>query len=487
MSDLLSWSLSILAFAAIVVLTAVAATAVAGDPARGRRRCPRCWHELPPLGADADARDSARRLCGECGHVAPDERSTMRTRRAPMRAAIAILAVVAIIIALRERFMSQGPWAPAPTGVLVFVVPHIDGDAAQSAMSELRQRLLRGTLSAEQVAQLVEMVVASTDTVPGSREWELKYERLAGGLLSSIPRDDPLRGRFLEIPPRIDVAFLSGKEGRARVIALDLECWWPDAVEAAALVTSAETYRWSARFNPGGRSGALMIEAPDGLDPMQPLEIEIKVRPLGVQDDETWRVFPVAETAVPASLGRQPSEPDATPVDSAELRALVASVFSSQRGLMVWADGTPRAGLRFSEGVAAGDEFAHVLFGLRVEVCEDGVPRRTSRIWWFGGSASWPVRWLFPIEDQEALARLYAQDPAQDARWSLRISGDPTLADYARPPVAEHPDRTKFSYWSGTVELPLSVMRTAQTSPPRRWLLTEDARTPADPIGKDQP
>lgn len=487
MSDLLSWSLSILAFAAIVVLTAVAATAIAGDPARGRRRCPRCWHELPPLGPDAGPHDSAHRLCGECGHIAPDERSTTRTRRAPVRAAIAILAVVTIILALRERFMIQGPWAPAPTGVIVLVVPHIDGDAAQSALNELRQRLLQGALSAEQVAQLVEMVVASTDVAPGSHEWERKYARLAGGLLLSIPRDDPLRERFLEIAPRIEVAFLSSAAGRARVLALDLECWWPDAVEATALVTSADTHRWMARFSPGGRSGALMIEVPDGLDPAKPLEIEIKVRPLGAQDDDAWRTFPVAQAPVPESLGRQPSEPDATPVDSAELRALVASVFSSQRGLMVWSDGTPRAGLRFSEGVAAGDEFARVLFGLRVEVCEDGVPRRTSRIWWFGGTDSWPVRWLFPIEDQAALARLHAQDPSQDARWSLRISGDATLADYARPTVAEHPDRTKFLYWSGSVELPLSVMRTDQPSPQRRWLLIDDARTPADPIGKDQP
>ena len=63
MADLSAWILSIGAFAAIVVCTAVAAKAIAGDPPRGRRRCPRCWHELGP--------DALR--CAECGHEARGE------------------------------------------------------------------------------------------------------------------------------------------------------------------------------------------------------------------------------------------------------------------------------------------------------------------------------------------------------------------------------------------------------------------------------
>jgi hypothetical protein len=112
-SDLSAWVLSIGSFAAIVLLTAFAAKSFVGDAARGRRRCPRCWHELGPAPAtegpdgglgdglgvglgDGLAREAARRAlqCGECGFAAAHEADTLRTRR---RAGLGILAVVAIL------------------------------------------------------------------------------------------------------------------------------------------------------------------------------------------------------------------------------------------------------------------------------------------------------------------------------------------------------------------------------------------------------
>ncbi|MCX5652409.1 MAG: hypothetical protein NTU45_13645, partial [Planctomycetota bacterium] len=122
MSDLSAWVLSVGSFAAIVLLTAFAAKSFAGDAARGRRRCPRCWHELGPAPAtdggtddsadDSTAGESARRArqCGECGFAAAHEADTLRTRRRAGLGLLAVVAILAIVGAARLRFLDQGPW-----------------------------------------------------------------------------------------------------------------------------------------------------------------------------------------------------------------------------------------------------------------------------------------------------------------------------------------------------------------------------------------
>ena len=72
--------------------------AIFGDKARGRRRCPRCWHDLsrtPGL------------TCSECGHPARTEAELGRARRrwgtaAAALAAVAIAAVWAQSVVLNQ-------------------------------------------------------------------------------------------------------------------------------------------------------------------------------------------------------------------------------------------------------------------------------------------------------------------------------------------------------------------------------------------------
>ena len=135
MSDLSAWVLSIGSFAAIVLLTAFAAKSFAGDAARGRRRCPRCWHELGPAPAtdggtddstddstdESTAGESARRArqCGECGFAAAHEADTLRTRRRAGLGLLAVVAILAIVGAARLRSLNQGPGSMVPTRVLL--------------------------------------------------------------------------------------------------------------------------------------------------------------------------------------------------------------------------------------------------------------------------------------------------------------------------------------------------------------------------------
>ena len=482
MSDLSAWVLSIGSFAAIVLLTAFAAKSFAGDAARGRRRCPRCWHELGPAPATdgstdgntdgSTAGESARRArqCGECGFAAAHEADTLRTRRRAGLGLLAVVAILAIVGAARLRFLDQGPWSMVPTRVLLGISALAGDGGYQSPQDELERRVRAGALDDAMMRDAVDLVVRGEGDRPaGSAAWASKYGGLADSLLAAIPRQDPLLLRFLEIPPELLVEFHSARAGRTQLLGIDAIPYWPSGVESRLSVEFADGTVRRARFKPRSRGNFLLVEVPPSLGPGDTVRLVLAVRPLGGSADAPWIEYPGAYPRIPSILGRAVDEPDAAPIDTPEIRDTVTQVFVPDHALSVWTGGTPRAGLSFNNAGATRSELAGVLFGLRVEICEDGFVRRTSRIWWHGGGDPYTVRWLAPIEDIDALARLWAQDPALDSKWTLRITGDADLADYARPPVAQMPRRDGFKYWSGTLEFPLKVQREPTPSADRRW------------------
>jgi hypothetical protein len=472
-SDLAAWFLTVGWFAAIVLLTAYAAKSFAGDAARGRRRCPRCWHELGPApvaesAAEAEART---RHCAECGFTAPREKDTLRTRRHLVRGTLALAAILALVAAARVRFLAQGPWTVAPTRILLLASPHVGGGGFRSVQAELAARIRGGALDGAQTRDAVELVVTGDGAAPpGSEAWRTKYGGVADALLGALARDDLLRVRFLEIPPELVVAFLGARDGRPQLLDIDAVTHWPAGAESRLRVTFADGTERRARFNPSSRSNNLMLEVPPDVGPGDEIRFVLSVRAGGRTEDDGWIDYPTVLAEVPSQLGRSAKEPDAKPVDSPEMRAVIEQVFADSQALALWTAGTPRAGLRFNRAMA-GDEFPHTLFGVRIEVLENGNVRRTSRIWWCGGPTAAEIRWLAPIEDIDALERLAAQDPSLDANWTMRISGDMNLADYARPPVGLRPDRSGFTYWSGSFEMPLGVQRMNAPSPERRWTI----------------
>jgi len=484
-SDLSAWVLSIGSFAAIVLLTAFAAKSFVGDAARGRRRCPRCWHELGPAPAtegpegglggglgDGLAREAARRAlqCGECGFAAAHDADTLRTRRRAGLGVLAVVAILAIVGAARLRSLNQGPWSMVPTRVLLGISALAGDGGYQSPQDELARRVGAGALDDAMLRDAVDLVVrGEADRPAGGAAWSSKYGGLADTLLAAIPRQDPLLLRFLEIPPELLVQFHSARAGRPQLLGIDANPYWPSGVESRLSVEFADGTVRRARFNPRSRGNLLLVEVPPSLGPGDTVRLVLAVRPLGGSADAPWIEYPSAYQQIPSILGRARDEPDAAPIDTPEIRDTVTQVFVPDHSLSVWSGGTPRAGLSFNNAGATRSDLAGVLFGLRVEICEDGVVRRTSRIWWHGGADPFTARWLAPIEDIDALARLWAQDPALDPKWTLRITGDADLADYARPPVAQMPRRDGFKYWSGTLEFPLSVKREPVPSVERRW------------------
>jgi hypothetical protein len=365
-------------------------------------------------------------------------------------------------------------WSILPTRLLLVASPYVGNGGYQSVQAELAKRINALQLDRERLADTVDLVVEHARSgPPETAAWNGLYFQVSSALMRAIPPDDPMLLRFLEVPPTFLVSFLGAREGRPHLLGIDALEWWPAGVDAKLVVEFADGTVRQARFNPASQSNQLLVEMPAAVNAGDTVRLVLSVRAGGAGDD-AWRDYPAAYTQIPEMLGRGPTEPDAKPIDSPELRAAVTSVFYPDHELVVWADGTPRAGLQFSNAPATGPEMASILFGLRVEIREGDAVRRTSRIWWAGVGGASRVRWLPPIEDIESLARLAAQDPALDANWTVRITGDPDLADYARPPVAEFPARSDFRYWSGSIEFPLKVLRAGGSSPLRRW-------TPVDP------
>lgn len=469
MTELTAWLLSIGSFAAVVILTAVAAKSLAGDAPRGRRRCPRCWHELGPTGL----------LCSECGHTAAREIDTQRNRRSIVRGALAVIGILAIAVTARTRFLDRGPWSGAPTSLLIFATPYFAEGGFHSCPWELTQRIQLGRLDDERLLDALRLfITGDSDAMPSTPAWEAKYGPIGRAVIQKLSRDNPALLELLRIPPTIQVRVLFG-DGSEPLLSLDAQAWWPPFIEGRAEIRFADGTMQLAGFDPSGRYPALLVPVPPGLLGSR-CGVVLSQRIRGLEKE--WTPFPEVTIAITDPNSKERDSQRASEdrgleaVDSPALREGVAAVFSDR--MLLWKSGSPHAGLRFDALATSGEEFDGVAVGLFVELLEAGVVRRTSRIWWKGGTGSGAAgepRWLPSLEDEAALGRLFTQDTALDAQWTLRVRGDRGLACYATQATESRGAEsvTPSKWFSGMIEIPAGIERVNRPSPTRRWRLLE--------------
>lgn len=88
-----------------------------GDPARGRRRCPRCWYDMAGVGS---------LTCPECGQTARSEQAQRRRHRRRGWAALALLLfVAAAVIFITDPICRRG-WAGTPVAARLVAIPWCD-------------------------------------------------------------------------------------------------------------------------------------------------------------------------------------------------------------------------------------------------------------------------------------------------------------------------------------------------------------------------
>ena len=450
--------------------------ALFADRSRGERRCPRCWHLM-------DAAVGLR--CGECGLQVAHERALFATRRKWRLAALALAALLAGTLYLRFTIANAGWWTLLPNRALLAALPWLpaDGDAGD-VRSELRSRLAAGLVTEQDCLRMLEMVRDGEPNAPaGSEAWMRTYGGWLDALRNQWTKPDAfaaLRAAAASLPPLAQLNMPATWPRDQPLVAINgVQDWWPDSVQVrirvagvdglpmqAAALEDLRACEWtrSARRGFGGGFAMHFGTLPQGMQ-RGTLRLHWETRDQSQGD----RLVAQGECAVPMQIDITGPAAPLAGVDDADMQEIMRSVFDS--GMLRREGPTPHYAFSYRIMLTDAPALASTAFGLVVEACENGVPRRTLRVWWRGGGTRELAGWDPPIED---LPRLAAADASP--AWTLRIRGDHDIAQRAAIAIDGKP---ATQYWSGAVEMPLKVTTMPATQPGRSWTLERKPPAPA--------
>lgn len=269
---------------------AVIGWCIAGDRARGRRRCPKCWHDLsatPGL------------TCSECGFTAHDETDLHRTRRRVGLAAALSMGLFTAALVVRLQVSGESVWSLLPVRVPIALLPHLPPRTAPSAqdssMDSLRRmvlggvredllsRIARGHLSIAQIESIAQACVAGRDGArPGTRAWLEAYGDVVSMWLStgeSAYASEPFRtAEFDDVSPtreelEVLLALQEARRTLARPVTERLLALPPIvALEPAPATAGAPCIMWLDVRGFMAEGGEVRIRvsptAADALDPI---------------------------------------------------------------------------------------------------------------------------------------------------------------------------------------------------------------------------
>lgn len=475
---LLSW-LAGLAFTVVMVWATW--WALFAGRSRGARRCPQCWHEI-----DAGRGPCTTLRCGECGHWATRERDLLRTRRRWGLAAASVVALVAGTVTLRLRIAQDGWWTMVPDRALVTVSPWLgDGQDASMVRGWLRERLLFGRLSPASAGAMLRLVREGDDTAPaGTEAWRRRYRIWIDALRNPEfwrrYRDAPgVVEAAASIPPMISLRLPDRVRADALLVTRTaVEDWLPDdlslrleliGVEGLSLQPEAlealRSRRWTRRPSNGFVDGFSLA-----LGTLPRGRHEGSIRWRWSATDAEGREVASGETSSRVRLEATDGAPPLQPLSDAELDARVRDAFAPATMLRAASD-DPSFAFSYRTIATGTESLRAVAFGVVVEACEAGVPRRTLRVWWRHGGAERTAN-EEPLEDT---ARLLAAETSPE--WTLRVRSDPELARRASD---LDPDDPATLFWQGSFELPLTVEDLRRGRAARPWKVERAAPDAAE-------
>lgn len=459
--------------------------AIFGDKPRGRRRCPRCWHDLsgtPGL------------TCGECGHAARAEPELRAARRRWSIAAVTVAFMMAVAGWARLEVLDARWHTHLPDGALALVVRALDaGSVPNWAWAELDARASMDTLGADAA---LDALGALVDPGAGIPPWEPRA-RLVEALaviepeeLDDDPSADPPTQAARASARR---AFLARRDAIVASIPVHvtvrMPAAWPEGEHPAALAWGwlpGRGAQWRVRAegdrdwiaSEGGRprrtpdrTTVLRMPRP-GPDGRVRARVEAQWR--RGSDESAWSPSTWIEVDAPVIAL---SEGLPVPLDDDALREAARAAFMMP--VTAWQDDGRPVTFAFDPrpDFPGRDGVERVMVGVVVELLERGEPRRAVAFWWQPGAERRGSEVLH--EDLEALRRLRDlaagddQSPAEG--WTLRVKGDRRAALLAsgvdRPAMGMH------AFWAGSLEEP-AIVRRERSPAPRRpvWRIpaTED-------------
>jgi len=420
-----------------------------GDRARGRRRCPRCWHDLS---------HTPGMTCSECGYTARREPVLFRGRR---RLVPAVLGAVAASVAATwciEQVQHEGFISVLRTRMILLSLPMVGG-AHEGLTDELSSRIGRRKLADGHYRSLIKRCLRGDRRArPVTPLWEEKYGRLLDLSRGDAPEDIDLDRKLLALPARVELG-TRRPWPRDAPVCLDLRVrhWWTPGTACRVRVTP----KWDGaepviivgsgvRRNP--RPYPLVIERPPDAET---LDFDLVLERRLPDPDATWEHIQELSINVPLAV-EGPLAEVLQPVETDELHEAMISAFSP--GAMKWTSGRSPLRIRFDRRYTYIPSLEDTAFGASVEILRDGVLARRLDLWWSFrpelGNDNYG--WLVAYED----APLLMEANEADGRWQMRVRGDPTVALRAGPAT---------SYWEGEFTVPLAVEEVQDTAPAKDW------------------
>jgi hypothetical protein len=488
----------VLALVALVCAAGIGVTwwALFGDKARGRRRCPRCWHDLS---------GTPGRTCGECGFEAIDEPELFATRRRWPIAVSSVAFILAVAGWVRLTVL-DGRWSSyvpdAALGVIVSVTP---GESLPAwTLQEVAGRAAIGTLGAERTASMLESLAGTGVPIPATDPRARTISALAGcdPVEFAVTADDPqaVAAARTEARRAFEARRATALAAMPTWLAVRTPAAWPrgEPVSASAWIWApGRGAEWRVRVSGGDgtwlagqsarwsdwvdRAFLLTLPPPDA-DGRLATRIEVETR----HPDEAgalgpWRTdgaVEVVRTLAPLDAGRP------VPVDGGALREQAARAFSLP--VTAWADDERPVTFAFDPRIAddAESKDGPLLMGVAVELLEGDAVRRRVEFWWSGDRRT--IGSEIVLEDLPALRRLRdrlrtgaaARDtPADTPRptdddavrpleeWTLRTTG---LREVAMRNPGTWTAYPGARYWAGRVEAPAEGGFRDERAPLRR-------------------